>query len=522
MSTNTKDIIRERALTDLESFIKLVHPGRVMGHVHSELCTWWTRQDSKSHQLVLLPRDHQKSAMIAYRVAWEITKNPAIRVLYISSTANLATKQLKFIKDIITSDIYRFYWPEMVNPEESKREKWTETEISVDHPLRKIENLRDPTVFTAGLTTYIVGLHCDIAVLDDVVVDESAYTEEGRSKVRNQVSYLASIAGTDSRLWAVGTRYHPKDLYNDFMEMIVEEYDSEGNIVKTDQLYELFERQVEDRGDGSGNFLWPRMQRGDGKWFGFSREILAKKKAQYADQTKFRAQYYNNPNDLSSSSIKPSMFQYYDKAFLRQDSGKWYFKGKRLNVFAAIDFAFSLNKKADYTCIVVIGIDASNGIYILDIDRFRSNQISEYFDHILRMHHKWDFRKLRAEITVAQEIIVKALKDDYIRTYGLALSIVDHRPSFKEGTKEERIESSLQPKYSNLQMWHYKGGNCELLEEELVSQRPAHDDIKDCLSSAVAIAIPPNFSGVSNLSLSKRSAEAGEPLYHPRFGGVAR
>lgn len=522
MSTNTKDIIRERALTDLESFIKLVHPGRVMGHVHSDLCTWWTRQDSKSHQLVLLPRDHQKSAMVAYRVAWEITKNPAIRVLYISSTANLATKQLKFIKDIITSDIYRFYWPEMVNPEESKREKWTETEISVDHPLRKVENLRDPTVFTAGLTTNIVGLHCDIAVLDDVVVDDSAYTEEGRTKVRNQVSYLASIAGTDSRLWAVGTRYHPKDLYNDFMEMIVEEFDQDGNIIKTDQLYELFERQVEDRGDGSGNFLWPRMQRGDGKWFGFNREILAKKKAQYADQTKFRAQYYNNPNDLSSSSIKPDMFQYYDKAFLRQDSGKWYFKGKRLNVFAAIDFAFSLNKKADYTCIVVIGVDANNCIYVLDIDRFRSNLISEYFDHILRMHHKWDFRKLRAEITVAQEVIVKDLKDNYIRTYGLALSIVDHRPSFKEGTKEERIEASLQPKYSNLQMWHYKGGNCELLEEELVSQRPAHDDIKDCLSSAVAIAIPPNFSGVSNISLSKRSAEAGEPLYHPRFGGVAR
>ncbi len=519
---SAKDTIRERALSDLESFIRLVHPGRVIGHVHQELCLWWTRQDAKSHQLVLLPRDHQKSAMVAYRVAWEITKNPAIRVLYISSTANLATKQLKFIKDILTSDIYRFYWPEMINTEESKREKWTETEISVDHPLRKVENLRDPTVFTAGLTTNIVGLHCDIAVLDDVVVDESAYTEEGRSKVRNQVSYLASIAGTDSRLWAVGTRYHPKDLYNDFVEMIVEEFDEEGNIVKTDQLYELFERQVEDRGDGSGNFLWPRMQRGDGKWFGFNREILAKKKAQYADQTKFRAQYYNNPNDLSSSSIKPSMFQYYDKAFLRQDSGKWYFKGKRLNVFAAIDFAFSLNKKADYTCIVVIGIDASNNIYVLDIDRFRSNQISEYFDHILRMHHKWDFRKLRAEITVAQEVIVKSLKDEYIRVYGLALSIVDHRPSFKEGTKEERIESALQPKYSNSQMWHYKGGNCELLEEELVSQRPPHDDIKDCLTSAVAIAIPPNFSGVSSLSPSKRSLDTGETLYHPRFGGIAR
>ena len=104
--------------------------------------------------------------------------------MYISSTANLAQKQLKFIKDILTSDIYRFYWPEMVNKEETRREKWSETEISVDHPLRKKEAVRDPSVFTAGLTTNIVGLHCDVAVLDDVVVGDNAYTEENRARVR--------------------------------------------------------------------------------------------------------------------------------------------------------------------------------------------------------------------------------------------------------------------------------------------------------------------------------------------------
>lgn len=516
-SSIKKEYIKQKALDDLSFFIKLIHVGRVLGHVHEELISWWFRQDAKSHQLVLLPRDHQKSAMVAYRVAHAITKNPAIRILYISSTANLATKQLKFIKDILTSDVYRFYWPEMVNVDESKREKWTENEIAVDHPIRKKENLRDPTVFTAGLTTNIVGLHCDIAVLDDVVVDDSAYTEEGRTKVRNQVSYLASIAGADSQVWAVGTRYHPKDLYNDFMEMQVDQFDEVGNVVSTEDLYELFERQVENRGDGTGEFLWPRMQRGDGKWFGFNREVLAKKRAQYADQTKFRAQYYNNPNDLGTASIKPNMFQYFEKSHLRQDGGKWFYKGRRLNVFAAIDFAFSLSKKADYTCIVVIGVDSNNCIFVLDIDRFRSDQISEYFSHILRMHHKWDFRKLRAEVTAAQEMIVKDLKNNYIRPHGLALSIDEHRPSFKEGTKEERIEATLQPKYSNLQMWHYKGGNCELLEEELIMQKPPHDDIKDCLQAAVAIAVPPSFSGVS-YTTDRRIFD--KPLYNTRFGGV--
>lgn len=237
MSESLKDQVRDHALSDLYAFIQLVHPNRVLGHVHKEVISWWTRQNGKSHQLLLLPRDHQKSALVAYRVAWEITKNPAIRVLYISSTSNLATKQLKFIKDILTSDIYRFYWPDMVNLEEAKREKWTEGEISVDHPLRKQEAVRDPTVFTAGLTTAITGLHCDLAVLDDVVVDDTAYQEEGRSKVRNQVSYLASIAGTDSRMWAVGTRYHPKDLYQDFLDATVDVFDEEGNIIDSENLW---------------------------------------------------------------------------------------------------------------------------------------------------------------------------------------------------------------------------------------------------------------------------------------------
>ena len=149
--TQQIDLIREEAEASLVSFIKLVQPKQVFGSVHEELCQWWTRQDRKQFQLLLLPRDHGKSRMIAYRVAWEITRRPWIRVLYISATSGLAEKQLKFIKDILTSNIYRRYWPEMVHPDENKREKWTNTEISVDHPRRKEEAIRDPTVFTGGL-----------------------------------------------------------------------------------------------------------------------------------------------------------------------------------------------------------------------------------------------------------------------------------------------------------------------------------------------------------------------------------
>lgn len=507
--------IKEAALNDLEYFINLVHPQRHLPGIHQELIRWLNREDAKNCQLVLLPRDHGKSAMAAYRVAWEITRNPAIRVLYISSTSNLATKQLKFIKDILTSPIYRKYWPEMVNPDENKREKWTESEISVDHPLRKEKIIRDPTIFTAGLTSNIVGLHCDVAVLDDVVVPDNAYTEEGREKVLQQVGYLSSILGAEGKTWVVGTRYHPNDLYDDLLHRVVEIYDEYGQLKESYALYEVFERKVESAGDGTGEYLWPRSQSKNGDWFGFNQQILAQKKANYKDVTQFKAQYYNNPNDIGTASITPDMFQYYDKRLLHNESGIWYYNGSRLNVFAGVDFAYSVAKDADYTAIVVVGIDARFQYYVLDVIRFKTTKISEYFDHILRLYSKWGFRKLRAEITAAQQVIVKDLKENYIRPHGLVLSIEESRPL---KNKEERIEAALQPRYNNRQIWHYRGGHCELLEEELVLQNPSHDDIKDCLASVVETAVPPS---ASHATYQKKKINPRTDFVHPRFGGIA-
>lgn len=508
------DEIRLAAEADLITFIQLVHPMRVLGAVHKELIDWWTRPDALSHQLVLLPRDHAKSTMLAYRVAWEITKDPSIRVLYISSTHNLAKKQLKFIKDIFDSPIYRRYWPEMTHPDEGKRAKWTETEIEVDHPKRKAEAVRDPTIFTAGLNTSITGLHCDISCLDDVVVKENAYTETGREKVKEQYSLLTSIEGSDARQWVVGTRYFPEDLYYEMKQMIVEEFSETGEITLQAEVYEIFERQVENAGDGTGEYLWPRQQRYDGKWFGFNQSILAKKRATYLDKMQFRAQYYNNPTNPADVQFKPELFQYYETHHVKKQAGRVFFKGRPLNCFAAIDFAFSVEKAADYTSIVVVGIDSDSNVYILDIDRFKTDSIKEYFDRILKIHNKWEFRKLRAEVNVAQQVIVKHLKKEF-QKYGVRLTVEEHRPTVREGTKDERIIATLLPKYENLQMFHYRGGNCQVLEEELSVKKPSHDDVKDALANAVDITVAPTSSfGIEQASRSDNN------VYHARFGGI--
>lgn len=510
----SKDVlaIREAAEADLLNFIRLVAPHRVLGHVHEELITWWTRREGERHQIILLPRDHQKSAMVAYRVAWWITKYPDCRILYLSSTSNLAEKQLKMIKDILTSRIYQKFWPEMVNANENLRESWTQSEISVDHPKRRQEGVRDPTIFTGGLTTSLTGMHCDVAVLDDVVVQENAYTAEGRNKVKSQYSLLSSIESADAQEWVVGTRYHPVDLYSDMMAMVTEVYDSEGNIIARRPIYETFERQVEDRGDGTGQFLWSRQRRKDGKFFGFDSRILAEKRNKYLDRSQFRAQYYNDPNDPDAKLIDPSRFQYFAREQLKQQDGRWWMAGRPLNVFAAIDFAYSRSKRADYTSLVVIGIDHEGRIYVLDIVRFKTSRIVEYFEKVRESYLKWDFRKIRAEVTAAQAAIVSELKE-YIRKDGLAISVDEHRPNRYDGSKEERIASILEPRYDNMSIWHYKGGLCQALEEELIAERPPHDDIKDALACAVSIAIPPR-------ALKPRDRDSAI-VFHSRFGGVA-
>jgi phage terminase large subunit-like protein len=507
--TNMKDV-RELAEANLGVFAHLVNPLRVYGDVHRDVFEWWMDCEKRGvdNTALLLPRDHQKSHCAAVKAAWLITRDPSKTLLYVSATSALAEKQLKAIKDILTSDVYRRYWPEMIHPEEGKREKWTTTEICVDHPIRKREAVRDSTVFAAGLTTNITGFHATDVFLDDVVVPNNAYTEEGRLKVSQQYSQLASIETTGATETVVGTRYHPADIYNSLLNMKETVFNEEGDVVGERDVYEFKIEVVE----VDGEFLWPKEVRADGKTFGFDHKELARKKAKYLDQTQFYAQYYNDPNDPESRRLSYDRFQYYDKRHLRQEYGKWYFKDKPLNIYAGIDFAFSLNKKADYTAIVVIGVDSDGVIYVMDIDRFKCDKISEYFDRLVRLHTAWDFKKLRAEVTVAQKVICNDLKDR-IRTEGLRLSIDEHRPSRHQGSKEERIVATLEPRYDNQTILHYKGGYTPVLEEELVLARPPHDDIKDCLASVVEIAVPPK---------SRRGREKKNVItFNKRFGGVS-
>ena len=501
--------VRLKAESDLKYFARLVNPSRVYGSIHDEVFDWWTHQDANDNQLLLLPRDHQKSHCAAVYAAWVITKYPWTTILYVSATADLAEKQLYAVKNILDSKTYKRFWPNMVHPEEGKREKWAAMEIAVDHPMRKQEGVRDPTVKAAGLTTNITGFHANHVFLDDVVVPLNAYTEEGRGKVAAMYSQLASIKTTSAKTTVVGTRYHPKDLYATLQERMLDVYEH-GELVEQRPLYDIMQFVVEVEGE----YLWPKTKRTDGRTFGFDDNELAKKRAEYIDRTQFYAQYYNDPNDPMAARVNPTDIQYYERKFIIPSSAGWQYKDRKLNIAAAIDFAFSLDKKADFSAIVVAGIDAERNIYVLDIARFKSDRVKGYFDHLLMLYNKWGFKKLRAEVTVAQSAIVNELKSAYLRPNGIMITVDEYHPTRNEGSKQERIAASLLPRYDNQMIYHYKGGNCQILEEELMLENPPHDDVIDALTACIDILTPPSARSMS-------SSRVGNVVYNTRFGGVS-
>ena len=511
--------VRERARSDLFFFARLVNPGYMYGEVHKEIFKWMQDyslfgqgEGLSANKLIMLPRAHLKSHMVATWCAWIILRHPEVTILYLSATAELAIVQLYDIKNILGSSIFQRFFPEYLDPQEGKREKWSSTKIMVDHPQRKKEGIRDATVATAGLTTNTTGWHADIIVSDDVVVPENAYTEDGRETVSKKTSQFTSIRNPGGFTMACGTRYHPSDVYETWRNQYYDVYDSDYEIIDKKAIWEIKEYRVE----VDGIFIWPSAVRpADNKVFGYNPAVLSRIRAEYEDKVQFHAQYYNDPNDPGSERISRDKFQYFDDKHLKRKNGAWFFRSNRLNIYASVDFAFSLSKAADFTAIVVVGIDCDGNLYVLDIDRFKSDKTKEYFNHIKRLHSKWSFKKIRAEVTVAQKVIVNDIKD-FVKKEGLRLSVEEFRPSKKEGSKEERMSAVLEWRYDDMLVWHHVGGFIQVLEEELVQASPKNDDVKDALASAIEIAVKPRQSR----SADNMSELFGSGSKTNRFGGA--
>lgn len=502
MAKLTKEQIREAAESDLFTFARLVNPNYAYGDIHEKVFRWMSSAEASKRQLLLLPRGHLKSHCIATWAAWKITIQPWATFVYLSAGEDLAKDQIYAIKNMMTSPVYRRYWPEMFNEKEGEREHWSAYSFNTDHPERKNRGIRDHTIIVKTVKSNFAGLHCDYLIFDDVVVPNNAYTEVGRKEVQRSLSQSTSVLNPGGSIKAVGTRYHPKDAYQDVMEAKYRIWDEIAReFVREEPLWEIMEEVVEDHGDGTGNFLWPRTySTGTDEYYGFDVQELERIQADYRSRNEmpqFYAQYYNDPNDESTNLLDRSLFQYYDPKYVKSTPMGVFFKDKKLNVAAAMDVAWTeVNSSGgksdpDYTAIAVVGVDEDGYFYILDLARFRTSNFQVYYDNIIQLSDKWGFRKITVETNAGGKLIAQEVQR-LSREAGSVISVESKsNAGFGAKSKLMRQYAIVNPKYELQTIWHRRDGLISVLEEELVLERPPHDDLVDALGMALEnIRIP--------------------------------
>lgn len=497
----TKDEIKKRAEEDLWFFANLVNTTYSYGDVHKKVYDSMSSSKGKHRRLYLLPRGHLKSHCAATAAAWLITKYPWLTVVYLSAGEDLVKDQVYAIKNILTSPVYKRYWPDMVNEKEGDREHWTAHSFNVDHHERKRRAIRDHTLIGKTVKSNFIGLHADVIFFDDVVVPNNAYSEIGRSEVAKALSQCSSILNPNGKIIAVGTRYHPLDAYNDMKNAKYRIWDEiSREFVAEEPLWEIMEEVVEDSREGTGTFLWPRtLSAKDGNWYGFDTQTLEYIKADYSskgEKAQFYSQYYNDPNDASTNLLDRSLFQYYNLSHIKMKPTGVYYNNKLLKVYAAMDVAWTDasaagGAQADYTAIAVIGVDEDGYYYVLDLARFKTSAFQVYYDNVISLANKWGFRQITIESNAGGKFVAQEIEALARKNGGYISVKYKNNSGFGAKSKQLRQYAIVNPKYELKSVYHRTDGLFSVLEEELVLERPPHDDLVDALGMAMEDAKPP-------------------------------
>lgn len=179
----------------------------------------WSGDQGNNRQIVVnVPPDHAKSTVWSQLyVAWNVYKNPNIRIIILSQTEALA-------KDFVFS-IQRYlvdpYWTELrkLDPPGGWKDESLPWRANYFYVRGRTTADPDPTVQALGMGQQIYGRRCDIMLVDDIE------TMSNVGQYERHAQYLAREA--DSRLrppsedgedpgglmLILGTRVGPMDLY---------------------------------------------------------------------------------------------------------------------------------------------------------------------------------------------------------------------------------------------------------------------------------------------------------------------
>ena len=314
-----KNVILDNFRKDLESdflkFVKYMWPDFIEGRHHKDMAEMFNAlADDKVDRLIInMPPRHTKSEFASYFLpAWMIAKNPKLKIIQTTHTADLAVDFGRKVKHLLDDPLYSDLFPTRLMEDSQAAGKW-KTEQGGEY-------------FAAGTGGAITGRGADLLIIDDPHKEQDL-RKDGKSFEKAWDWYLS---GPRQRLQPGGkivvvmTRWSTKDITGQLLRAQMADDADQWKVIKFPAIMP------------SGKACWPEF------W-----KIKELQKTQATlTPSRWNAQYMQEPTSDEGALIKREWWQDWDSRTLPSPSF----------VLQSYDTAFLKSNTADYSAVTTWGV----------------------------------------------------------------------------------------------------------------------------------------------------------------------
>ena len=310
-----------------------------LAHFHQE---WYDAAQNNTKVCVIASRDHGKSVFFRCYLLWKMAYNDGLEVLFFSHSQHQSIEHMGKMNELIeTTPALQHLKP---------KRGWAKQKF-------KFTNKSSIAAMSVGKA--VRGAHPDIVVLDDILSSEA----ESQMAAISTWFYTAllPVLHHTAQLCIVGTPFSYTDLYQELKGLNgywVNEYPAIS--------------------DTTGEPLWPerwslealQTRRGEMTSIAFTREYLCKPIA--SDSSLFPPEMTDPCKDTDYSLVFNPDF------------------GEDLNYYIGWDPAISPDRKADYTCMVVIAMDENRHKRIVWMHHEKGMTFNAQIDKIVELNARYN------------------------------------------------------------------------------------------------------------------------------------
>jgi predicted phage terminase large subunit-like protein len=434
------DDARPNITNNFLSFVKYVWPEFIEGSHHKIINKKFNDlAEGKIKRLIInMPPRHTKSEFASYLLpAWMIGKNPKLKIIQATHTADLAIDFGRKTKNLVDQENYRELFPTRLQEDSQAAGKW-KTEQGGEY-------------FAAGVGGAITGRGANLLIIDDPHKEQDI-RGDGKSFEKAMNWYTA---GPRQRLQPGGsivivmTRWSTKDVTGQLLKAQSEEGSDQWEVVELPALLP------------DGKPVWPEY---------WTSEELLKTKASIP-VTNWNAQYMQQPTGDEGALIK--------REWWRDWTAKY--PPPLDYIIQSYDTAFTKGTKSDYSAITTWGVfeTEEDGQNIILLDAFKDRY---EFPELRRVAYQ-QYLDWKPDM-----VIIEAKASGLPLTHELRqmdIPVINFTPS-RGNDKHVRV-NSVAPLFESGKIWapmheHFAQ---EVIEECASFPFGEHDDYVDSTTQAI-------------------------------------